>query len=217
MQSIAIPGKPKYISCVKVVCGYVWICTVGNGIHVYNTNDIQEPYGSWGQEDKQQVYSLLHVEETGSVLALTRTGMYGFDSDLGSPDYSVVFEPRVSVNCDETSNLIEGVVIPPSRNVKSTEVWVCSQIGQGFTLLHPRNFDVMERTLPPNQKEERIRRVRHLQPMIVDDLSFLAVANQHTIERWDVENRLKIDEHDLMDYCKEFYGDQSKIPTLSYR
>lgn len=195
---------------MKVICGYVWICTVGNGIHVYSTSDIQEPYASWGQEDKQQVCTLLHIEETGSVLALTRTGMYTFDSDLGSPDYAVVLEPRISVNSDETNDLIEGVVIPPSRNLMSTEVWVCSQSGQGFTLLHPRNFSVMERTLTHNETEDRSRRVRHLQPMMVDDLSFLAVANQHTIERWDVENRLKIDEFDMMDYCKEFYGDQGK-------
>ena len=208
-QSINLPGKPKYISCVKVICGYVWICTIGNGIHIYNTNNIQEPYASWGQDDKQQVYTLLHIEETGSVLALTRTGMYGFDSDLGSPDYSLVLEPRVSLTNSETNYLIEGVVIPPANNLKSTEVWVCSQMGHGFTLLHPRNFGIVEQT-DTHDAEDHSRRVRHLQPMVVDDLSFLAVANQHVIERWDVENRLKIDEYDMMDYCKELYGDQSE-------
>ena len=141
--------------------------------------------------------------------------MYAFDSDLGSPDYAVILEPRVSVRSDETNNLIEGVVIPPSRNLRSTEVWVCSQSGRGFTLLHPRNFNVIEQTLTHNdEKEDRSRRVRHLQPMMVDDLSFLAVANQHVIERWDVENRVKIDEFDVMDYCKEFYEDQSKCNTV---
>ena len=202
---------------MKVICGYVWICTIGNGIHVYSTSDVQEPYASWGQDNKQQVYTLLHVEETGSVLALTRSGMYAFDSDLGSPDYAVILEPRVSVNSDEINNLIEGVVIPPSRNLRSTEVWVCSQSGRGFTLLHPRNFNVVERTLTDgdDEKEDRSRRVRHLQPMMVDDLSFLAVASQHVIERWDVENRLKIDEFDVMDYCKEFYEDQSKYNYMT--
>jgi hypothetical protein len=53
--------------------------------------------------------------------------------------------------------------------------------------------------------------------MMVDDLSFLAVASQHVIERWDVENRLKIDEFDVMDYCKEFYEDQSKNLVLGPR
>ena len=143
--------------------------------------------------------------------------MYAFDSDMGSPDYAVILEPRVSVNSDEINNLIEGVVIPPSRNLRSTEVWVCSQSGRGFTLLHPRNFNVVERTLTDDddEREDRSRRVRHLQPMMVDDLSFLAVANQHVIERWDVENRLKIDEFDVMDYCKEFYEDQSKYNYMT--
>ena len=199
---------------MKVICGYVWICTIGSGIHVYCTNNIQEPYASWGQEDRQQVYTLLHIEETGTILALTRAGMYAFDSDLGSPDYALVLEPRTSVTSDETNDLIEGVVVPPSRNLRSTEVWVCSQSGQGFTLLHPRNLSIVERTLAQDETADRSRRVRHLQPMMVDDLSFLAVANQHVIERWDVENRLKIDEFDVMDYCKEFYEDQSENSKL---
>ena len=36
------------------------------------------------------------------------------------------------------------------------------------------------------------------------------------IERWDVENRLKIDEFDVMDYCREFYGEQSMF-TYKYQ
>ena len=47
LQIFDLPGKPKYISCVKVISGYVWIGTVGNGIHVYNANSIREPFGSW--------------------------------------------------------------------------------------------------------------------------------------------------------------------------
>ena len=209
MQTITTPGKQKYISCVKVICGYVWIGSIGNGIHIYDTNSIEHPFASWGQDDKQQVFTLLHIQETGSVLALTRNGMYAFDSDLGSPDYSVVLEPRDSYPGDGEVFPVEGVVIPPVRNLKSTEVWVCSQTGHSFNILHPRDFRVLERidTIEP---EDKLRKVRHLQPMAVNELSFLAVGNRHVIERWDVENRLKIDEFDMMVYCKEFYGDQSK-------
>ena len=188
----------------------MWVCSVGNGIHVYNTNNIEVPYASWGQDDKQQVYTLLYVEETDSVLALARTGMYAFNSNLGNPDYSIILEPRDSFTSDGEIFPIEGVVIPPAGNVKSTEVWVCSQTGHSFNILHPETFRVQER-IDTTHLENQVRKVRHLQPIVVNELSFLAVANRHLIERWDVENRLKIDEFDVMTHCKEFYDDQRKL------
>ena len=193
-----------------MISGYVWICTVGNGVHVYNTSNINDPFASWGQDEKQQVFTLLYVEESSSILALARKGMYVFDSDLGSSDYTIVLEPRHSVLNEDEVFPIEGVVIPPVRNVKTTEIWVCSQTGRGFNILHPRSFHVVER-ISNYQSEDRTRKIRHLQPMVVNDLSYLAIGNRHVIERWDVENRLKIDEFDMMDYCKAFYGDQSKL------
>lgn len=198
------------MSSVKVICGYVWICTIGYGIHVYDTNNIQDPYASWGQDDKQQVYTLLYVKETGSILVLTQKGMYAFDSDLGSSDYSVILEPRVSIPKEGTVDLNEGVVIPPASNITSTEVWVCSQTRHGFCLLHPRDFHVLEQ-IDTHEVEDKARKVRHMQPMLVNELSFLAVANRHFIERWDVENRMKIDQFDMMTHCNEFYGNQGKL------
>ena len=135
--------------------------------------------------------------------------MYIFDSDLGLSDYTIVLEPRDSILNEDDIFPIEGVVIPPVRNMKTTEVWVCSQTGRGFNVLNPQTFKVVER-IPMYQPEDRARKIRHLQPIVVNDLSYLAIANRHMIERWDVENRLKIDEFNVMDYCRAFYGEQSK-------
>lgn len=175
---------------------------------MYETNKVREPYASWGQDSEQMIYTLLHVKGTSSVLALTLKGMYAFNSNL---DDSAILEPRVSVPNHEVNNVLsEGIIIPKAGNVSVIEVWACSQTVYGFTILDPKEFNILEETTKLSVKDNA-RKVQHMQPIMVNGRSFLAVANQHFIEHWDIEYRQKVCEYNMMIHCKEYYGDQSKI------
>ena len=61
-----------------------------------------------------------------------------------------------------------------------------------------------------DQSANSSRKLRKLQLIVTNEHCYLAVADRHNIERWSVENRIKIDEVETVDYCKEYFGDNGK-------
>ena len=207
---LPLKKKNKYISNIKVIGGHVWICTVGAGLFVYNA-DRRQLVAFWGEDEKQQIYTLLYVEETSAVLALTHKGMYAFSSDIGNPNYEILV-PYVNIPKSGSRDINEGVVIPCVANMGCTEVWVCSQGGIGFQILNLHHFTLVEEVYSGERDQSSLsgRKIRHMYPMIMNDRSSLAVANRHVVECWDVELRKKKTEFNCMEYCKNIYGDRSE-------
>jgi len=125
--------RKKYISVVTVVDSNVWICTAGAGLWIYDASPsaTRQPRAraTWGEGDKQQIYTLLNITETSSVLILTRKGLYVFDSILGTlppPTMPPIeISPRKFIPKKYDLDLNEGVVIESGDNLKmlTTDNW----------------------------------------------------------------------------------------------
>ena len=200
--------KKKYISSVLMVDKNVWFGTIGAGLWVYSSTS-RQPVATWGEEEKQCVYTLLEVKDTSSVLVLTRKGMYAFDSDIGptSPLY-VTLHPTATIPKTGVRELNLGVVIPSGGNMKSTEVWVCSQSVLGFCVLEPESFSVLDEVKPP-ATEGQSHKIRHMTTIMLREHRVLVVADRHFLQFWDVGTRKRGDVLDCIDACNPIYSDNN--------
>lgn len=196
-----------------VACSNIWVSTVGSGLWVFDPTS-KQPIAMWGDVEKQKIFNLLHVEDTYSILALTQKGMYSFSSLLTQVDPTdlqacEVLTPTHSYpRCGNDIN--EGAVIPADGNLDRCEVWVCSQIGHEFQVLHPENFSILEEVPILNDGDHQGRKIRHICPFLLEGQSTLAVADRHFVHRWDVKARKKKDTFDCLQVCKDLYGEHSK-------
>ena len=174
-----------------------------------------KPVASWGRESNLEIFTLLHVRKTASILALTHDGIFIFDSNIGTAgpgmESPCILKPRQTVERSGPLDINHGVVIPATANIEDPEIWVCSTSGRGFTILHNEKYSTIAEVDYSDGSEEKGRMVRQMQPILVDGRSFLAVADRHLIERWDVKLQQKKDQFDMMTHCAEFFGSQSKF------
>jgi hypothetical protein len=193
----------------------VWIGTAGLGLFIYRIHT-HKPVASWGKESKLEIFTLLHVRKTASILALTHDGIFVFDSNLSYTGMEAVciLEPRQTIERSGPLDINQGVVIPATGNIDDPEIWVCSSSGREFTILHNEKYSTIAEVYYSDGPEEKGRMVRHMQPILADGRSYLAVADRHMIERWDVKLRQKKDQFDMMTHCVEFFGSQSKFSHL---
>ena len=205
-QTFKLPSEEKiYISSVVAVGSHVWIGTAGLGLFVYWVQT-QKSIASWGQERKCEIFILLHIKKTNSVLALTHEGMFVFDTHISR---AASLQYRLHIPRMGRLEFNEGAVIPVAGNIDEPEVWVCRRSSHGFFILHHEKFDMIEEVQTSESQEGRV--VRNIQTMLVNAQSYLAVANRHLVEIWDVKQRKKRNDYDMLFYCKEFYGDQSEL------
>ena len=189
----------------------MWIGTAGSGLFVYRIHTYK-PVASWGKESSLEIFTLLHVRKTASILALTHDGILVFDSNIGIGLEEVrTVAPRQTIERSGPLDINQGVVIPATGNVEDPEIWVCSSSGRGFSILHNEKFNIVTEVYHSDGTEDKGRMVRHMQPVLVDGRSCLAVADRHLIERWDVKLREKKDQFDMMTHCVEFFGSQSEL------
>ncbi len=197
-------ARKKYVLYVSVVGKMVWICTAGAGLWVYHALT-RQPVASWGEDEKQQVYTVLHITENSTTLALTHKGMYVFNSDIsGSRSveglYPIRFIPKTG------RELNEGIVIPAGANLKETECWVCTQNVLGFTILDPKNFDTLAK-VQPSSAEGLGHHIRHMTSTVLNERKVFLMADKHVILYWDVvdrERRPELD-FDCSEACKSVY------------
>lgn len=190
-----------------MIDGNIWICTVGSGLHVFSTNF--KHIASWGME----VYTVLYVKESESVIALTPQGLFVFNSDIICAYRPGVLVPKASIYNETGSlTLTMGVVIQDigTHGRTKTEVWLCSRREPVFKILHPPDFQTMDSVYCD---KECPRIVRLMQTIEVKDKLALIVANLNIIELWDVEQRQIKETFNVMEPCKELYhnGDKCKI------
>ena len=188
------------------------------GIKVYDPAS-KQPIALWGEVEKQQIYLLLRVEESCSVLALARKGMYVFSSSFSQDEStslsSLVLIPTHSFPSPPGVNINEGVVIPPSANMDSGEVWVCSQSGLGFRILHPKTFRLKEEVFYPDSSVSQGRKIRHMVSVVVKGRSMLIFADRNWIQKWDVETREQREEWNCYEACKNIYGDHGEFLDMA--
>ena len=190
----------------------MWIGTGGSGLFVYRIHT-HKPVASWGRESNLEIFTFLHVRKTASILALTHDGIFIFDNNIGTAGMETpcILEPRQTIERSGPLDINHGIVIPATANIEDPEIWVCSSSGRGFTILHNEKYSTIAEVYSSDGSEEKGRMVRQMQPILVDGRSFLAVADRHLIERWDVKLRQKKDQFDMMTHCTEFFGSQSKL------
>ena len=217
MQQIEQSSR-HYVTSVCVAADNVWVGTVKGGLKVYDPSS-RQPIAFWGEIEKQQVYLLLNVEESSSVLVLARKGMYVFSSSILREEFASlslqVLFPNLSFPSPSGVDINEGVVIPPTANMNSGEVWVCSQSGLGFRILHPTTFRLKEEVLYPESSISLGRRIRHIVSMVVEGRSTLVFADRCWIQKWDVAAREKKEAWDCYEACKHIYGDHSEFLDMS--
>ena len=217
LQVVEIPAKKKkYVSTILVVLEHVWIGTVGVGLWVYGASS-KQPVAMWGKEEKQMIYLLLNVEETSSILALTHKGMFVFDYDFVPSAAVDLLTPRVSVPKSSACmlDLNEGAVVPYGGNMDVSEVWVCSQIGQHFKVLDPKDFNLLCE-VPISREKLKTRKARHMQSVVVEGRYFIVVGDHHFVEKWDVELREEVGRYNCHEPLKEVHGDQSTYDACLY-
>ena len=209
MQTFKIPSDDKlYVSSISTIGGNIWITTIGAGLYIYKVHT-HNPIASWGLEQKCQIFKLLHIKKTNSVLVLAHEGMYAFDAVIRTP-LAEPFQHKLYIPKSGMLEYNEGVVIPAGGNLNEPEIWVCCRTGHGYSILHYETFDVVDE-ISTGEVIHKARVVRQMQTIMMNGRRYLAVANRHLIENWDVREREKRGEFDIAVYCSEFCGDQSKF------
>lgn len=194
-----------FVSCVISVAGKIWIATGGSGMFIYKVHT-HTPVASWGEGKEREVFTLLHVKKARTVLALTHEGIYVFDANNTVTSESAKLQHDLFIPMSGLVQYNEGVVIPDWGNINEPEIWLCSRSGHGISILHHKKLIVMDEIYTA----DKARVVRHMQPMLVNGQSYLAIANRHLIECWDVKKREMKIEIDIVEHCIEFHESQSK-------
>ena len=228
-QVIEIPlNYRKYVSCIRVVNDRIWISTVGAGLFVYNAITLQFE-ASWGDKDKENIYTLLDIKDMSCMIALTSKGLFSFSTEVGGSTFFDYLDYQVNCSSDfEGITMNVGVVIPASKNVKACEVWVCSHSERRFYILNARSLNIIkvvdysEKDLAILKRKELstslsttnsrrrgglsgVVRIRELKELDVDSRVKLAVADSWNVALWDVERRRLEDVFDCMEYCKSHH------------
>lgn len=194
---------------------------MGQGIFVYDANTFSYEV-SWGDRDNQQVYSLLNVEETGSVLALSTDGIFSFEAEISKSRLFDNLEVQNYQNEDFGGLAINaGVVVPQAANLKRSEVWVCSHAERRLFILNPYTLSIVkeieytERELVSlrqgredgfRPRESRyayfLTSIKDLRAVQVNNRMKLGVADNWLLLLWDVEKRKLERVFDCREYCK---------------
>lgn len=214
-QDIDLPtSRKKFISNITVIDNNIWICTVGTGLFVYNGRT-SLPVASWGVDEKQQIYTLLHVEESASVLALTHKGMFAFDSVLDlSTQFLQTLNPKLSIPKSNTHDWNEGIVVPSEGNLARSQVWVCSQMVLVFCILDPQDFSIIDEVKSSTEDGES-HKIRHMTTCVLQGRSTLLIADKHFLVSWDVQRRERQGVFSCTTVCRDIYGDNRKSQCLT--
>ncbi len=206
-QLIAQPSK-KYVSSICTACGCVWVSTVGSGIFVYSPST-KAPVAVWGQQEKQKIFTLLYIEESYTMLALTLKGIVVFEANTQWESTNVsscsILVPTHSFSLTgETINL--GAVIPPGPDMDSSEIWLCSQNGHTFSILDAEKFGTKEKAAMFDRADGG-HKFRHLQPVVLDGRSFLVATDRYLVQKWDVLSRQRLEQFNCHEHCRSVTGD----------
>ena len=225
LQEIELPLKDKkYISCIKVIAGRIWISTVGHGLFVYNGSSL-EYEGSWGDREKVEIFNMLSVEEASCIIALTSKGIYSFEAEINNTrlfDYLDFTKCRKEDLNGLTMNI--GVVIPLTPNANKCEVWLCSITERRFFILNPYNLNTLDEVEDTKkERDQQSRRegravvpmltsIKDLQVVEVENRLKVGVADNWMILLWDVETRKLENDFNCREYCT-MYKDNNKSGT----
>ena len=188
----------------------MWVSSVSSGLWVYDPTS-KQPVAMWGETEKRTVFQLISVEDTFSVLALTRSGLYLF-STATLCEYSTsavqVLVPVHHCPCSG-QDINQGVYVPRSGNLTVPELWVCPQNGHYFQVLSPADLTLKEKVEMPASEGKKIR---HMQPMVVQEETCLFVADRHLLQKWDVLGRQRVVEVDCHAASQPPGPDQPQSP-----
>lgn len=227
-QTIEIPMKyKKYISSIIVIGGRIWVSTVGCGLFVYNASTFLYEC-SWGDKEKEQIYKLLSIEETNSIIALTSKGIFSFEAEV---DNARLFDSLEYQNCQsENFDVNVGVVVPYMDFTKKCEVWVCSHSERKFYILDPHSLKVLkevvyiEKDLVLHQPSPTLTakrnmhmslvgfmftKIKEMEVAYVSNRVKVAVADNWMLLLWDAENRKLESVFDCREYCVSHQEDHS--------
>lgn len=221
LQTIELPLKDKkYISCIKVIAGRIWISTVGHGLFVYNASSL-EYEGSWGDREKVEIFNMLSVEEASCIIALTSKGIFSFEAEINNTrlfDYLDFTKCRKEDLNGLTMNI--GVVVPSTTaNVAKCEVWLCSITERRFFVLNPYNLSTLEEVVDTKERDQQSRHdgrtplmltsIKDLQVVEVEGRLKVGVADNWMVLLWDVENRKLERDFNCKEYCTKYKDNHS--------
>ena len=147
----------------------------------------------------------MEVEETKRVLVLTHRGMFVFSSNATDITKNESLVPIYEYP-QENKEMNIGIVITKNWNIRETEVWISSQIGDFLSILNPRDFVVKEKVPFIQHRDENGRKLRHMVTVEVNCRLVLAVANKHHIHMFDVEEKRSLsEEFNCLDICSHLY------------
>lgn len=199
---------------------------MGCGLYVYNSSTLQYE-GSWGDKEREEIFNLLHIEETRCVLALTSRGLFSFDAEIDNARFFDSLEVIDSLKenfQDLTVNV--GVVVHPDHGLAKCEIWVCSETERRFFILNPHTLDVLEEVdytkkgysineeplLEPKHSVPRkgeppispmVTIIKDMQEVQVSYHMKVAVADNWMLLLWDVEGRMLEKTFNCAEYCRD--------------
>ena len=184
---------------------------MGHGLLVYNPNN-REVVARWGVSERYQVYTFMEIPEYDLVLVLTHRGKFVFDSDtteIINSDKCLV--PKLELfKLKEEINI--GVVIPPSANVSTPEVWMTSQLAEVFYIMTTDGFTFEEKVVEFHSGYSGKNMIRHIVTVEVSGRMFVAVASKHLIHMMDVVERKQMPHYfNCHEICSEITEIQSKF------
>ena len=194
---------------------------------------------SWGDRERQQVYSLLHIEENSSVLALTTNGIFSFETEISKARLFDNLEIQNHQNEDFGGLAINiGTVVPAVANLKRSEVWVCSHAERRLFVLNPYTLSIIDeveytekqlaslRQIPEEggfrTRESRYAKkgyfltsIKDLCAVQVNHCMKLGMADNWLLLLWDVEKRKLESVFDCREYYKAHLDKLSGIGILN--
>ncbi len=204
-----------------MIDGLIWISTVGCGLFVYDASTLQYQ-ASWGDKDREDIFNLLHVEETHHVIALASRGLFSFEADIKhTPRFFDSLDFKSHKDDFQGLAMNVGVVIQTAANVRNCEIWMCAHTERKLFILEPHTLSIQEvlvytesdwkvqkpatrqTTCMKNQQSSppMLTIIVNMQAVLVEYSMKVGVADNWMILLWDVQSKKLEKNFDCMEYC----------------
>ena len=157
--------------------------------------------GRW--EGSSKVFKLVSIEHTSCVLAVTPTTIHCLSLVPGHTQSSAVILDLQATGILEES-FKSGCALAVVTGTTTSEVWLASE--QKLLILNTSDLTTIVCL------DHTWKKVRFMETMVVaDKITQVAIADEHYLEKWAVNNRAKVQVLDCHKACVHEYGSNSEF------
>ena len=205
-KQVNVASLKGYVSNICIVEDNVWVATLGDGIHVFDTSTKQCVAQ---RETRDNVHTLHYCPSEACVVTLEDKYLRIFSSRISEfPDGTTVpLLHSTPLCCQSTLALIH------CREGRE-EIWTATQRGSEIVVFNLNSRSVESIPDQSNRGGFRLRVIESLSEAGEED--FVAISDGYYLEKWNVLDRKKVLEVGCHKICKQLTKEERKQYRLLF-